>query len=90
MRVVLSPFCAPWESNDGAEYLGSLDGAEQLFHELAPPVREMVKRRVRVPHGVYCASGAPFVANGPPSGGPYLGVIHSRERSVEVVLKPKC
>jgi uncharacterized protein YjeT (DUF2065 family) len=26
--------------------------------------REMVKRRVRVPHSVYRASGAPFVANG--------------------------
>ena len=52
--------------------------------------REMVKRHIRVPHSVYRASGAPSVANGPPSGGPYWGVIHSRERSVEVVLKPKC
>ncbi len=64
MRVVLSPFCAPWESNDGVEHRGSLDGTEQLFHELAPPVREMVKRRVRVPHSLYRVSGAPSVANG--------------------------
>ena len=48
--------------------------------------REMVKRHIRVPHSLYRRSGATIRPQRPPSRGPYLGVIHSRERSVEVVL----
>jgi hypothetical protein len=90
MRVVRSPFCAPWESNDGAEHLGGLDGAEQLFHERAPPVardgeapRSGASQRLPRVRGTIRRQRLP-------SRGLDWGVIHSRERSVEVVLKPKC
>ena len=51
--------------------------------------REMVKRHIRVPHSLYRVRGT-IRRQRPPSGGPYWGVIHSRERSAEVVLKPNC
>jgi hypothetical protein len=90
MRVILSPFCAPWESNDGAEHLGSLDGAEQLLHELAPPVaRDGEAPRSGASQRLPRVRGT-IRRQRPPSRGPYRGVIHSHERSVEVVLKPKC
>jgi len=47
--------------------------------------REMVKRHIRVPHSLYRVRGT-IRRQRPPSRGPYLGVIHSRERSVEAVL----
>jgi hypothetical protein len=90
MRVVRSPSCAPWESNDGAEHLGSLDGAEQLFHELAPRVARDGEAPRSVPHSLYRAPGATIRRQRPPFRWPIPGRYPQSCALSQGGPEPKC